>query len=260
MTQRETAEMGPLVNNNEPDQPTRSANCLVMLYNAPVRTAEEAEDLHTVSLDRNDWKCVRAVREDVTLRRPGHMPQGSAAGEKLLTMRKITVVETGPAWDGLQYYVPDALVFDVNSSWADFEGHMMREFSAESGELLAAPRACWCAWPADRVFAANGKVALSPGDVEAVVSPLKDQGGLFMRRSGAAVGQKRAAGGAADEVQRRLQFSKESRREDEQEQVQASGSRIRSSVDLEPRMIKVRFLCCVCCRRCEYRSDQWWCD
>lgn len=253
MTQRTAEEMGPLVNDNEADQLV--PNCLVMMYNAPVRTAEEAMGMHVVSLDRSDWKCVRAVKEDVTLRRPGHMPQGTAAGEKLLLMRKITVTETGPAWDGQQYYVPDVLVCDLNCPWVDFERRILREFSAESGEVLAAPRACWCAWPADRVYAANGMVAMSPGDVETVVSPLRDQSGLFMRRGGAAVGQKRAAGGEADEVQRRLQFSREGRSEDEQEQVQVSGGRTRSSLDLEPRMIKVRFLCCACCRKCEYRSD-----
>lgn len=184
MTQQTAKAMGPLANDNERDPLT--PNCLAMLYNAPVRTAGEAAGMHTVSLDKSLWKCVKAVKEDVTMLRPSHMTQGSAVGLKLIAMRKITVTEPAIAWERRQFYVPELLIRDLASSWADLEAHVLREFAAESN--ACADSLLVRLAPADKVIVADGRMAISAEDLQDFMAPMKEQGGLFMSRGGGSLG------------------------------------------------------------------------
>ena len=72
-------------------------NCIVMLYDWPVESAEEARAMHGLSLKREHWKCVKACKEDVAIMRTSHMPRGSAVGGDLQIVRKVMVCEPAPA-------------------------------------------------------------------------------------------------------------------------------------------------------------------
>ena len=235
-------EHGPLVDDVED---LLTPNCVAMLYNVSFQTPAQAASMHAVSLQQNDWKCVQATVENQVFMRPSHMPQGSTAGKKLLPMRKITVTEADAGWEGRQFYVPDVLLVNLDETWEESVEYLQKEFTNEMGVSLRAPLACWCAWMGDRVVLEGSKVALHREDLVPERSPLKDQSGMYARRSTRLSGTKRTAEGGP----RALDFGPSPMLAASQvqpstghvsEQTGTQGSMSRTTVDMQPSEIKAR--------------------
>ena len=241
-SQQGVVEHGPLVDDVED---LLTPNCLALLYNVKVASQTDALSMHAVSWERESWKCVRARMEDTIVMRPGHMPQGSTAGKKLLAMRKITVTETAPGWELRQYYVADVLLVELGESWETIVGFLKPLFLNEMGLDLRAPLGCWCAWPADRVVLEGNRVALHKEDLVPDESPLKDQSGLYSRQSARHSGYKRIL---ASLEGRKLQFGGSPKKSDSRpgpssgqasEAPGAQESKLRATANLTTTELKV---------------------
>ena len=184
-------------------------DCIVMLYDWPVDSAEEARAMHGLSLAKEHWKCVKARKEDVAIVRCSHMPRGSAVAGDLQVVRKVTVCEPAPTWEGKQFYVPEVFIVALDVTWEEMVAFLRFRFFTIDGIPKPAPLACWCSWPAERVFVSGRKVALHPDDLRELTSPMKNQSGLFAARYSRESGQKRVAPGTVlDLTKRRLEYNK----------------------------------------------------